>query len=57
MKFAYREKYIIRCMVVTISFGCFVAYEMQYILESAQYLGLSYYDILDKYILIFIFVL
>ena len=44
-------------MVVTIWLGGFVADQMQYNLESAQYLWLLLYAvIINKYILVFIYI-
>ena len=40
-------------MVITISIGGFVADQMRYNFEKAQYLLKSYYIIMNKYTLVF----
>ena len=43
-------------MVVTISLGGFVADQMRYNLESAQYVIELLYIMTDKYVLVFIYI-
>ena len=45
-----------QCIVVTISLGGVVAEQMRYNLESANFLWLGYYIIMNRYILVYIYI-